>query len=340
MVKTRWLFLGFLLIIGWISFGFKSNSIIPGQPVSGPGEASYVVDSVIMENFAKKADGYWLFRPEKVDIPLEKLIVFNHGYGAINPMIYGAWIKHLVRKGNIVVFPRYQKDLLSPRPKKFTQNAATGINAAIQLLRSRNMLTNDDFHLSLVGHSYGGVVSAGLANDYKTYEIPKPQVVMLCSPGTGPLKGGLLENYKGIDADTKFLVMTSVNDRTVGEEFGFHVFKTSPQIEASNLIRQFPDNHDGLHITAGHNECYALDSQFDSGLRNVSTKRALRIGKIDPIDYYGYWKLFDALRECSIAVEHCEIALGGGEKQSFLGEWTDKVAIRPLTIYTEINEIP
>ena len=72
----------------------------------------------------------------------------------------------------------------------------------------------------------------------------------------------------------------------------------------------------------------------------VSTKRALRIGKIDPVDYYGYWKLFDALRDCSLEKNYCEMALGGKEEMSYLGNWDDNHTVRPLTILTEIDQLP
>lgn len=312
---------------------------LPDQPNSGPGGSAYVLDSVVMEDFAKFQDGYWLFRPENITVAHRSLIVFNHGYGAFNPMIYGAWIKHLVRHGNIVVFPRYQKNLVSPKPKHFTKNAAVGIVSAIKHLRQKGWLIKEDFHLSIVAHSYGGVVSVGLANDYKGYGIPKPQVIMICSPGSGPFKGGLLESYENIEADTKLLTIISVNDRTVGEKFGRHVFSTSPQIKHSNLLRQFPDQNGDARITAGHNECYGIDEQFDTGLYNRSTRRAMRIEKLDPMDYNGYWKLFDALRSCDQNGTNCNLALGGTSEQASLGNWSDGKKIRPFKVYTKVSDL-
>ena len=331
------LFLLFLLSNALLTA--QSTIQLPQQPLEGPGGSTYILDSVVMEDFAEFQDGYWLFRPDKIPTAHNSLVVFNHGYGAFNPMIYGAWIKHIVRQGNIIVFPRYQKNLVSPKPKKFTNNAAIGIKSAILHLREKGWLVKEDFHLSIVAHSYGGVVSAGLANDYKEYGIPKPQAIMLCSPGTGPLKGGLLSSYESIEIDTKLLTLISVNDKTVGEKFGRHVFKTSPQLTHSNLLRQFPDRNGDAKITAGHNECYGVDRQFDTGLYNRSTRRALRIEKVDPMDYLGYWKLFDALRSCSQNGTDCNIALGGTEEQASIGEYSDGKKIRPLKVYTNIDEL-
>ena len=163
---------------------------------------------------------------------------------------------------------------------------------------------------------------------------------MMCSPGSGPFKGGVYESYPDIEPDTKMLSIVSVNDPTVGEHFGRHVFKTSPQVVQSNFIRQHPDSHDGLRITARHNECYALDHQFDTGVRNISTKRALRVATKDPVDYYGYWKLFDSLRACSLSGENCEVAFGNTQAQSYLGSWNSDHPIKPLEVFTNPEKLP
>ena len=37
------------------------------------------------------------------------VVVFFHGWFAVNPGFYGAWIDHLVRNGRIVIFPAVSK---------------------------------------------------------------------------------------------------------------------------------------------------------------------------------------------------------------------------------------
>ena len=58
--------------------------------------------------------GYWLFEPDDPKPVRAPLIVFNHGWSAMSPWVYGAWIDHMVRRGNIVVFPIYQTSLQAP----------------------------------------------------------------------------------------------------------------------------------------------------------------------------------------------------------------------------------
>ena len=53
---------------------------------------------------------YWLFEPAEPKPERVPVVVFFHGWFAVNPAFYGAWIDHLVRSGRTVVFPRYQND--------------------------------------------------------------------------------------------------------------------------------------------------------------------------------------------------------------------------------------
>jgi hypothetical protein len=114
---------------------FVAAQAHPGQPTLGPGGSEYVHESVTFYDHAASADGYWLFLPADPLPDSAEVVVFLHGYGAYNPMCYGKWIKHLVAKGNIVIYPRYQKNLVWPRPEHFPENAAKGIRDALEHLR-------------------------------------------------------------------------------------------------------------------------------------------------------------------------------------------------------------
>lgn len=325
-------FYAFLLLVAISTLGFYwlDGSGVPTQPEQGPGGKSYAFESVIMEDLADSPDGYWLFRPEGFSGPTDRLIVFMHGYGAYNPMIYGGWIEHLVKKGNLVVFPRYQKNLTAPGPKKFTGLAATAIRQSIKDLQKKKLLNSDSFKWHVAGHSYGGVIAGGIAHDPEKYGLQKPESIFMCSPGTGPFKGGILEDYKGIDPETEMVIMVSENDRVVGDKFGKKVFETATQVKRINFLEQSPDSFGEARLTAHHDECYALNPAFDSGVKNFTFKRALRIGTTDALDYYGYWKIFDAMISCSEEDKNCHFAFGGTAEQLSLGNWNEENPVTPL----------
>jgi len=283
-----------------------------------------------MEDYAETPEGYWLFRPEGMTTPADRLVVFLHGYGAYNPMIYGGWIEHLVKKGNLVVFPRYQKNLVAPGPKKFTGLAATAIEQRIIDLREKKRLTTSEFEWHIAGHSYGGVIAGGIANDPESFNLPSPKSILMCSPGSGPFKGGVLDSYEGIDPQTQMVIIVSENDDVVGDKFGKKVFETASQVERINFLRQSNDSFGDFKLTAHHDECYALNPALDTGEKNFTSKRALRIGTTDAVDYYGYWKIFDAMVSCSEEGVDCQFAFDGTKEQLSLGNWDDDTPVAPL----------
>ena len=124
-------------------------------------------------------------------------------------MIYGDWIEHLVRKGNLVIFPRYQRNLFFPRPGRFGDHTARAIRDALVELEDPKYVHPIADYLVIAGHSYGGVVSADLGVNYQEYGIPQPRGILLCAPGSGPLKGGRLKTYEDMPANTKLVIMAS-----------------------------------------------------------------------------------------------------------------------------------
>jgi pimeloyl-ACP methyl ester carboxylesterase len=328
----------FILTMLFTTFFTEPTVEGPQQAIEGPGSAVYAHDSVLFQDYAQNPDGYWLFEPASPKPEKAPVVVFTHGYGAYNPMIYGKWIKHIVRRGNIVIFPRYQKNILSPNPKHFANNVAIGIRDALKELETGDHVRPTDDPLVLVGHSYGGAISAYLGVNYDTLNIPKPAGIMLVSPGTGPFSGAKLDDYAEMPEDVKLLIVVSDKDRVVGDRLGRRIFNTAINTPQRNLLVQYGDDYGEPNITAGHNESYSLDEEFDTGIRNVSSKRALGVSKLDAVDYYGYWKLFDALAESTRTGQYLDYAFGDTPEQRFMGLWSDGTPVKPLKVH--LPEIP
>lgn len=306
---------------------------LPEQPLSGPGGRNYPHDDIRVTERADKPDGFWLFEPASPVPDSAHVVVFLHGYGAINPMIYGDWLEHLVRKGNIVIYPRYQKKIFPPRTRRFAEQAVTGIQNALDTLSNGHHSFPITQYFSLTGHSYGGALAANLSANYKEYQLPKPVAVLLCSPGTGPFKGALLDSYEDIPAETKLLVMISEKDKTVGDKLGKKIFATATNTIDKHLILQLQDRRfKDRDIRAGHNESYSINPKFDFGKRTIVTRRAAKTSRLDPVDYFGYWKFLDALHSCTRAGHYCNYALGNTFEQAFMGYWSDGMTVKPLKI--------
>ena len=263
----------------------------------------YKTDYVSILDHSKNQDGYWTFIPVLAKRKVKGVIVFVHGYGGYNPLIYGAWIEHLCRSGYIIVYPRYQKNLYIPTPSKFVENTVEGLKNALDELERVGFNPKLWQHLDYVVHSYGGVISTNMVVNQSNYKIPPARNLMLCSPGSGPFKGGVLEDYKDLPEDINLILISSVHDITVGDVFARKVYNSTPHIKNKAFLSQIPFETEDIRITAGHNECYAPKMDYDNGIRNYTSKKALRVGKIDALDLDGYWALFDKLLEKGSRVE-------------------------------------
>jgi pimeloyl-ACP methyl ester carboxylesterase len=314
-------------------FATAQGTPYPGQPAEGPGGADYTHHSVAFYDAATKADGYWLFEPAEPRPDSAEVVVFLHGYGAYNPMAYGKWIKHLVAKGNIVIYPRYQKNLLWPRPDAFPENAATGIRDALKALEKEGHVKPRTEKVAYIAHSYGGVIAANLGVHWQKHGIPKPAAMLLAEPGSGPFKGARLEDYAGLPADLNLLVVVGEDDYVVGAEFGARVFQTAVNTPQRNLVVQRRDTTNFRRwILATHSEPYAYDLDFDTGVRNYTAKRVLMSSRLNEVDFYCYWKFSDALIAYTRTGEYGDVAFGNTPSQRFLGLWADGRPIREMEV--------
>jgi predicted esterase len=289
---------------------YAQESQYPYTTIMDLSEIEYKYESeLIVVDHADSPSGYWMYFNEKSVASNAPVVIFMHGYGGYNPFIYGAWIRHLVRKGNIVIYPRYQKNLVFPRPDRFAPNAARGIKGALSYLNETyNFKVPEE--ANYVGHSYGGTIISEFLVRSAEYEIPEPKVAMLCAPGTSSLKGGRLDSYGEINQSTKLLIVEEGNDRVVGKEFSRKVFNESPASMNKALIVNYPQVLPSNYYDAHHNVCYALDFDFDTKDRNYTSNRALEVGEIDAFDYNFYWRLFDLL--CIENEEAFSLIFGNG----------------------------
>lgn len=313
-------------------FAAAQGTPYPGQPLTGPGGADYFHESVAFFDAATTADGYWLFEPADPRPDSAEVVVFLHGYGAYNPMAYGKWIKHLVAKGNIVIYPRYQKNLMWPRPEAFPENAATGIRRALKELQKEGRVKPKTEKVAYIGHSYGGVIAANLGVNWEKRGIPKPSSMLLCEPGSGPFKGARLEHYSDLPADLQLVVVVGEDDYVVGDEFGRLVFQTAVNTPIRNLVVQRRSSDGRRRIGATHAEPYCYDLDFDTGVRNYTSKRVLVTSRLNEVDFNCYWKFADALMESTRNGCYDDLVFGNTPGQRWLGQWPNGKPIRELDV--------
>ncbi|RME06987.1 MAG: hypothetical protein D6812_00825, partial [Deltaproteobacteria bacterium] len=118
------------------------------------------------------------------------------------------------------------------------------------------------------------------------------------------------------------------------------------------------DDHGSPPLIANHYSPAALDPAFDSGEKTMTGAkgqllhrlRRRRKGQpptaaqqpdledrenasVDALDFYGYWKLFDALCDAAFYQgKNREYALGNTSKQRFMGRWSDGTPVEELEV--------
>lgn len=287
---------------------------------------------VRMRDFAEKADGYWLFEPVSPVPDTADLVVFLHGYGGYNPVLYGAWIKHLVSQGYVVVYPRYQKNLVVPRPVQFSRNAAKAVKDAIARVHSEGRTCLRTDRMLYIGHSYGGVTAANMGVEWQALGIPQPRAMLLCQPGSGPIHNAVKKSYEGLPADLLLIAIVGNKDVVVGDTFSRLVLNTAVHTPMRSLVEHYSEPYRKRLLTSSHAEPYAIDPDLDTGLRNYTVNRGAINTRTNVVDLYCYWKHADALLKILKTGSGTDLVFSDTPERRYLGRWFDGKPVRPLRV--------
>ncbi|MBL9215885.1 MAG: alpha/beta hydrolase fold domain-containing protein [Opitutaceae bacterium] len=331
----------------------------PAQPASGPGGADYPYAKVDRHSTGEGGKDVVIFWPADA-APAQPLplVVFTHGWGAVRPDHYLAWIEHLVRRGAIVLYPRYQADLRA-RPDTFTPNAVAGVKQGLDWLAARKELPRPDpVRWATVGHSAGGVQAANLAVALPQAGLPTPKAVMCVEPGVTQGRQGTLvplADLGQVDASTLLLTISGEDDRLVGDHDARRIYHETTAVPAAqkDWLQLPTDRHGEPALLATHRAPAAplpgyqpperreprgfIRKRLAERAKERLAERGLDLDDADreppttdALDYYGTWKLFDAL--CAAAFDHRwrDVALGGGPAQLDMGKWSDGTPVKPM----------
>lgn len=317
----------------------------PTQPASGFGGSDYPFAKVEHEAHGDGAASYWIFRPEGTadacDRPNTPPVVFLHGWGAMNPMYYGAWIEHLVRRGHVVVYPRYQESLRTP-PAGMTAHVVDAVRSAFARL-------DVDCPWAVIGHSLGGALAANLAVRASDAGLGAPILLLAVQPGRA-LSGMRvpvieLDDLAALDAATVLVTVASDADTVVGDRDARRIFEGAVNVPAERkryvVVRS--DRHGSPPLEAGHHAPTAPLDAFDllddeppragnrRGQRLTVTRSEARV--VDALDYYAFWKLADALIALALGSSEDIFTTDNVRMLADMGEWSDGRAVAALSLH-------
>jgi acetyl esterase/lipase len=293
----------------------------PTQPATGPGGMDYAYDRVVFTEHGEGAGGYLLFEPADphgggtptatAPLPIVLFLSACCETDDLNDVTdngapWRAWIDHLVRRGAVVVFPRFD-----PRDPMTGVTAAVG-SALAELEGSGHPLT-DPTRLVTVGHSFGAALAVQYAAIAADRGLPVPIALMPAAPSWGNLPSDLGDTAT-VPATTRLLVVVAEDD---DQAMGREIWAGLAQIPADrkDFVVVRTDSHGSPPLVADH-PMPATDV----------------FGTLDALDWYGTWKLLDALMACSFDGTWCKYALGNTPEQRFMGVWSDGVAVIELNV--------
>jgi hypothetical protein len=240
------------------------------------------------------------------------------------------FIRHTVLGGTIVIYPRWQTNVATPCPGPYDiepcmTSAASGIQGALAYLRadpSRVQPRSDE--TSYFGFSFGGIITANLANRYAALGLPEPKAIFLDDPHDGGLTASgepaLDDSLAGIPPTVKLECHSGaqgvLSEPGKADSSCNAVFPKLALVPEANkdLVLTEPDTHGSPALTAVHGVCTSVHGQADA------------------YDWNFCWKVWDALRSCALSNVDCDVALGDTPEHRSNGTWSDGVPVVPLKI--------
>ncbi len=321
-----------LVLIAALSLSAGEKPRPPIQPAEGPGGADYAHAKVVEWERGKGDDQVWVFEPNAPRPATAPLVVFLHGWGGMLPAPYRAWIDHLVRKGNVVVYPRYQGTMLSPG-RKFDRNVYGALKVALAVLAEEGHVHPELDHVAAVGHSFGASITVNYAAAAEREGLPQPKAILVVQPGNGE-KGSMhmeIEDLSKIPAGTLVLVVAGEHDAIVGSETAIRYFRAMTAIPDEDrdfiLVRSDPRGEPDLRATH-FDPCAPKD--VGKGARLMNLMGGMVDGRemrVDAYDWKGYWRWMDALCDAAFRGRNREFALGDTPEQRDMGTWSDGVRV-------------
>jgi hypothetical protein len=156
-----------------------------------------------------------------------------------------------------------------------------------------------------------------------------------------------MPDLKKIEKETLLLSVAGDRDTLVDDYDAKRIFYESSRVSEENkdFVRLVTDERGAPPLVANHRAPTAPDQEYDNGEGDLTARPGTGSGSGRPIDgdsprtpavnaldYYGLWKLFDALCDAAFYAKNREFALGNTPQQRFMGKWSDGVPVKELLV--------
>jgi len=127
-------------------------------------------------------------------------------------------------------------------------------------------------------------------------------------------------DFSKISNTTLMIVIVGEDDTVVGNGSAKVIFYNSTKISFAQkeFIIQVTDDYGYPIISSDH---MAPTCEINNSML-----------KVDAMDFYSNWKLFDALTDYAFYGSNEEFCFGNTPEQRFMGNWTDGTAVKELIV--------
>ena len=328
-----------LSLISIVPGGIGSARLVTAAEPAPAVLSPYPHKSVKQTELGEGPRSYWLFEPAEPSPEQAPVVVFNHGWFAVNPAVYGAWIEHLVRRGRIVIAPRYQRDLLTP-PVNFLPNGLIAVRDALDVLStSQAHVRPDRTKFALMGHSAGGNLAAQMAAVAAEADLPDPKAVICIFPGE--VLQSKRPDLADIPAKTLLVVAAGQKDLVVGDQRAREIFAATTAIpsERKKFVLYRSDLRGYPHFRADHLAPTGLQARFDSGDGLFHSAQMAQC-EVNAFDTSGFWRMADLTLDAAFAGRTLDEATNRGDAFRHLGYWSDGRPVLPAIVSDDLALIP
>ena len=337
----------------------------PSQPAKGAGGSDYAINVVAKRGLGQAAAPVYVFHAAEDAKSPRPVVVILPAWGVVNPSIYGGWIEHLARRGNLVIFPRYQ-EVSRTRPADATGFAAEMIRDTLAALADDPQARPDKTRVAFLGHLAGTGVAANLAALADGETLPEPKLVFALMPGgiasDAKSRGIPLADLSEIGEETLFVTMVGDRDHLPSQRQAQRLLKAASEIppERKLFMRALSDDHGFPTLTATLASPGSPKDDYDAAKIKVpadppndpKVQRRVRqkwsadmaltgeqsvlvsqmsSNMTDTLDWLAYWRTFDRLMETAFAGRDAK-ALRDDPTLADMGQWSDGWPVRRISV--------
>ncbi len=337
----------------------------PPQPKAGmPGGANNPDAEVVKRSVGRASAVTYVFHLAKEPEQPRPVVVFLHGWGAVNPSVYGGWIDHLVRRGYLVLYPAFQT-VGRTRPPDATKNATALVKDALAALENDPKAKPDLSKLAYLGHSAGGGVAVNLAADPAAAGLPVPKLVFITMVGgiasDEKSRGIQLADLSKVDPQTSIVAMIGDREFQASDRASRRILRQASEVPQTKklFMRVASDDHGFPSLSATLASPGSPMSAYDSAGIKVEPDppvdpRAPRVPQpkwsadmvlsgeqhvllaqlgrnpIDTLDHLAFWKTFDMAADTAFNGSGDLAALRNDPAFLDMQRWSDTWPIRRL----------